>query len=586
MTSIRSKSVGVVLLVLLLLVLPAVPASAHATLVQSTPADSSVIGRAPAEVSLRYDQPVSTAFGAVKVLAPDGSRVDTGQVTTRDGGRTVVEPLRASLQPGTYTILWRVLSADSHTVFGASTFSIGKISATGAGTAAAAEQAGEGRAAQDLLDISRWVLYLGLLLLVGGLAFVFVLWPAGQTVRGVRRMLRVSWVLALVGSVGGLLLQGPYSEGLPLVYAFDPELIVKVLQTPYGMVTALRLILLIAAAVVLLRLGRVRPRVLGAASGVVSVGLLLSTSLIGHAGDGELAVLGLPADVLHLSAASAWLGGLVLLAAVVLRRRSPADLAVVMPRWSRYAEFAVVVLVVTGTFAGWRQVREPGALTGTTYGRLLLVKVGLVAIMLVLAAVARARVRRSYLRPVPQSAAVLLTRASLVTAGGGSISTGRDSAPVTGIPAGAAPPGAVRLLRRSVFLETAIALVVLAVTAVLVSTPPAKDNYFPVFTNSSSVTADLRIQVEVDPARVGLNDMHFTYTDGAGKFVDVVASTARWTLEGGGDDVVPVQLLRTAPGHYDLTRVELSTVGTWQLAVTTQTSDIDSTTTLFTVRTR
>lgn len=592
MMSVRLKSLGVALLVVLLTVLPAVPASAHATLVESTPADSSVVGQGPPEVTLRYDQPVSTAFGAVKVLAPDGSRVDTGSITSRDGGRTVVESLHLGLGSGTYTILWRVLSADSHAVFGAATFSVGAASATGA-AAAAAEQASAGRAAEILLDISRLVMYLGLLLLIGGLAFLLILWPTGQRVRAARRMLWVSWALAAVGSAGCLLMQGPYSEGLPLVYAFDPELIVKVLQTPFGLTTAVRFVLMIAAAVLLMRLGRVRRAILGTASGIVSLGLLLSTSLIGHAGDGDLAILGLPADVLHLAAASAWMGGLALLATVILRRRPPADLAVLMPRWSRYAEIAVVVLVITGTFAGWRQVRELGALTSTTYGHLLLVKVGLVVVMLALGAVARATVRAHYLRPAQQGAPAIAAPASLVLAGGRSfggrdrrIGDGGGESPASvGIPGTTASPEIARRLRRAVFLEAGIAVVVLAVTAVLVSTAPAKDNYFPTFDSSSSVSAGLSVRVEVDSARVGLNNMHFSYTDNAGKAVDVVAASARWTLQG-GDEVVPVQLPRTSAGHYDLARVELSTLGTWQLAVTTQTSDIISSTTLFTIRIR
>jgi copper transport protein len=595
------KMLGVGLLVLLLTVLPAVPASAHANLVQSTPGDSSVVGKGPAEVTLRYDQPVSIAFGAVKVLAPDGSRVDTGQVTTSDGGRTVADSLHGNLATGTYTILWRVLSADSHSVFGASTFSVGKASASGAASAAAAEQAGEGLAAEDLLDVSRLVMYLGLLVLLGALAFLFILWPGGHGVRGVRRMLWSSWALAFVGSAFSLLLQGPYSMGLPLIYAFDPELIVRVLRTPYGMATAARLILLVAAGVVLLRLGRVRPGILAAASAVVGVGLLFSTSVIGHAGDGELTFIGLPADVLHLAAGSAWVGGLVVLATAALRRTPPADLPALMPRWSRYAEVAVLVLVITGTFAGWRQVRELGALTDTAYGRLLLIKVGLVVVMLALGAVARSRVRRHYLSPVQQSPAKPADDV-LVSAGGGPINAevnadltsqvivGQSGAGVTTLdrPApvpGRAGAGVARSLRRSVFFEAGIAVIVLAVTAVLVSTPPAKDRYFPVFRQASSVSAGLSVQVEVDPTRVGLNDMHLYYTDDGGKPVDVVASSARWTLQG-GDDVVPVVLGRTSAGHYDLTRIELSTAGTWQLAITTQTSDIDSHVSLLTVRVR
>jgi hypothetical protein len=116
-------------------------------------------------------------------------------------------------------------------------------------------------------------------------------------------------------------------------------------------------------------------------------GVLLSTSLVGHAGVGEL--LGL----------------------VVLRRHAAApvaDLAAVLPRWSRWAAGSVAVLAVTGTFASLREVRELDALISTTYGRLLLVKPVLVAGMLALGALGRSWVRRHYAMPVVHGAAAEL----------------------------------------------------------------------------------------------------------------------------------------------------------------------------------
>lgn len=587
------RSIGVTILVVLLLVIPAVPALAHATLLQTTPGDSSVVGSSPAEVTLRFDQPVSTAAGAVKVLSPDGSRVDTGAVTLRDGNRTVAESLHGDLDPGTYTVLWRVISADTHTVFGAETFSVKTASTTTGAQAAEAEQASAGKAADDLLDVSRLVFYLGLLLLLGALAFLAFLWPGGFAFRRTRRLLWGTWSLAVLGTVGGLLMQGPYSEGLGLYYTFDPQLIAQVLPTRFGVISMARLALLLVMAGAIWGIGRIRARVIGVVAGVIGVGLLITTSAIGHAGTGDLAGFAFPADVFHLAAAGAWLGGLVVLA-VGLLRQPQAELADILPRWSRYAELSVLVLVVTGTFAGWRQVREWGALTHTNYGILLLVKVGLVLVILALGAWGRSQVRRHFRTPLPHasgrgsgpspsgSTSERLEAGFLL--GGGSVAT-RTAATVTAEVRTIDRPDVARVLRRSVIAEAVIAVVVLGVTAVLVSTTPAEESYFPVFEQTRSVTDDLRVQVQVGPARAGLDDMHFTYSDSSGNPVDVTVVTARWTLQG-GENVVPVQLKRSSTGHYDREQVELSTVGTWQLAVTTQTSDVDSWTTLFTVRIR
>jgi methionine-rich copper-binding protein CopC len=99
------RRLAVVLAILAATLLPGVPAWAHATLQEATPSDTAVVAAPPAEVALRYDEPVSTALGAVKVLAPDGSRVDAGAVTARDGGRTVVAALNPALPAGVVVLL-------------------------------------------------------------------------------------------------------------------------------------------------------------------------------------------------------------------------------------------------------------------------------------------------------------------------------------------------------------------------------------------------------------------------------------------------------------------------------------------------
>ncbi len=582
----RRLSVSAVLglLITLLMVVPAIPASAHATLLESTPSDGTLMDQGPATVTLRYDQPVGVSAGSVKVLAPNGSRVDSGDISQSDGGRVVVDRLPSGLAPGTYTVLWRVLSADTHSVFGATTFSVKTVSGdVDAAAAAEAEQANGGSAAENLLSVSRLVFYAGLVLLVGGGLFVFVLWPGGAGVAAVRRMLWIGWATSAAGTVGGLLMQGPYSQGLGLYYTFDPELIALVLPTRFGVTSLVRLVLLAGTAVVLVGIAR-RRRLRTAAAAVLGLGLLASTSAVGHAGSGDLAGLAFPADVLHLAAASAWIGGLILLAAVLLRR-PPAALARILPRWSRYAECCVALLVVTGTFAAWREVREWGAITTTGYGRLLLIKVALVAVILVFGAMGRARIHRRY-RP---AAAVPERIDTPLPTGGSGRPTGvllQPGAVLTTVPvAEVATAPLARLLRRTVLVEGALAVVVLAVTAVLVSTTPARESYFPVFSGAATVTGDLQLRVEVTPARVGLNDMSVSYAAATGKAADVVQVTGRWTLQSGGT-VVPVTLVRTAAGHYSLRHVQLPDVGTWQLAIDTQTSDIDTSTNLFTVRIR
>ncbi|WP_032391696.1 copper resistance CopC/CopD family protein [Rhodococcoides fascians] len=549
-------------------------ASAHASLLEVTPGEGTVAAESPDEVTLRYDEAVGISSGAVKVLAPDGSRVELGEIATRDEGRVVAAPLPSQLGSGTYTVLWRVLSEDTHSIFGASAFSVGEVSATAASGAASAQES-EGRGAERLLDIARGILFLGLILLLGGLMFVTVLWRAGRDSRSVHRILLSGWLLAVAATLAGLLLQGPFTAGSPLSAVFDISLLGPVFETRFGVVSVARLVLLALVLVLVLRRSRLmRVGIVSAAATVLAVSV--SVSAVGHAGAGDLVDLALPADVLHVVAACAWLGGLVMMV-VLLRRPETTTLRTLLPGWSRYAAVSILVLVVSGSFTAWRQVREFGALTSTEYGKLFLVKLALVVAMVLLGAGGRWWIRHHYLVRSTETVDAFAMAGSRVDADGLDSIRRSDDQPSVG-------EVDVRPLRRRIALESGVSLLVVAVTAVLVATTPAKDSYFPVFEQSGPAADGLSVLVNVNPARTGVNAMRLEYTDGAAA-VDPVRVSARWTSET-GEYLVPVEAAPTAPGRFDVAGVTLPVPGMWQLAVTTQTSDIDSKTTLFTVRIR
>ncbi len=97
------------------------------------------------------------------------------------------------------------------------------------------------------------------------------------------------------------------------------------------------------------------------------------------------------ADFAHLIAAAVWAGGLIFLALLLLqlhRRQTVADpdrLILLLQRYSLSAQIAVFVLGVTGLFSSFVQLPTPGSLFATTYGRVLLIKLMIVAAILALA---------------------------------------------------------------------------------------------------------------------------------------------------------------------------------------------------------
>lgn len=119
--------------VLGLLLAVAAPASAHAALTGSDPQDGAVVATAPTQITLTFSEQVALGTDSIRVLDPSGKRADT-KAAPRDlhSGSTVKYgvALRDGLGNGTYTVAWQAVSADSHPVSGAFTFSIGAPSET------------------------------------------------------------------------------------------------------------------------------------------------------------------------------------------------------------------------------------------------------------------------------------------------------------------------------------------------------------------------------------------------------------------------------------------------------------------------
>ena len=140
----------------------AAPAAAHATLIGTVPAADGVIDAVPELVELRFDEPVETVEGAIQVFGPGGDRVDTATVEATDGGATLRAPVEAGTDAeGTYTVSWRVTSADSHTLSGSFVFH------NGTETGAVALDEGSDTATDVVGGIGRWLGLTGTLAAVG-----------------------------------------------------------------------------------------------------------------------------------------------------------------------------------------------------------------------------------------------------------------------------------------------------------------------------------------------------------------------------------------------------------------------------------
>jgi copper transport protein len=557
-------------------------AEAHAIVVSTSPAGWAVVGASPTEVSLTFSEPVELGLATVRVLGPAGDTITTAAPAHAEGrSEVLVVSLPGVLSDGSYTVNWQVTSADTHPVRGAFVFSVGQPSKS------AATPPVETHTDTDLAVVlsygaARWLSFAGLALLAGAAFFAVWCQAAAAVGRRARVLLSSGWWSLLAATVAVLLLYGPYATGRPLTAALDPSLVVDTAGTRLGVVMLSRLLLLGLVGVALLWFPRRADH--GAATDpqrrrrggavLAATGLLaLTWSAASHSGAGDLVVPALVADAAHLTAMAVWLGGLVVVGAVVVRSEDVSAMRVAVPRFSRVAFGSVLVLVATGVFQSWRLVGTPSALVGTSYGRVLLGKVALAAVLLVLGAAARRWVQRHYGAPV-------VTPSDRRRAARG--------------------PGhrQVRRFGAVVAAEAGIAALVLGLTAALVNTssaaaelaaahrpaenrpaevaPPVPGE--PVFADfdAGGVAGRGKVGALVSPGASGGSEVHVAVLDERGqpKAVAEVRATLSHPERSPEPVTVPLRY-GGVPGHYISDALVLPVSGRWEMSLNVRTSDVD-----------
>lgn len=574
----------------------AAPAWAHAQLQGTDPAPEARLERPPQAITLRFDEPVESGLGSVRLFDRNGRSLPVGAPRHGGGrGEALIAPL-PRLGDGTYVASYRVTSADGHPVRGAFVFHVGEADTSAAEARGLLERVlardGGDVVVGAALGVARAVLFGSLLVAIGGLVFCAAVWPGGRQDPGARRIIWWSLAATALASVAVFALHGPEAAGLGTGHVLDLGLWRETLRTRTGAVTVARLALAAAAAGLALVLLRGRgpaaehpvPVWWPSAAGLVLVGLAATPGWAGHAATGPWGPGALVIDAAHVLAAGVWLGGLVVILAVLLRRAPVPTLGEVLGRWSNVVLGVVVAVVATGSAQAVRQIGSLRALTDTDYGRLLVVKILVVLAIVVAAATARDTVDRYWRR----AARLPARRVALVGAGAapapapGTTATGRDggAAPGSGPGPGGdgTPPGpddgaARRRLRRSVGIETAGFAVVVALTALLVNAPPPRAGATGPFFETLRA-GELRVDVNVIPARPGSNVVHFYAFTRTGLPTDVVEMTASLARPADGIEPLRVPLLRAGPGHYLSSGFTVPFAGDWTLTVTVVVDDV------------
>ena len=438
-------------------------AGAHGLLRSSSPAADSVLAAPPSEIRLTFTEAPELTFTRVRLMGPDG-HVFTHPVRILPGNVAVAR-VEGRLKPGEYRVEWQTAGDDGHPVTGSFTFT---VAAPPGDTSAAAVDSSTDRMASPVVHtpgnalnaetdpfaglgaVLRWFTLVGAVATIGAVAFRYtVLKRVSLEVdreitteylpdadRRAGSLGAIAALLLLAASVVRFLLQSLAVHGSD--EALDPSMLAAMLsQTNWGLAWMIQVTgALIALAGFLFVRSRRKSGWLAAAAGctLIAVGLARAS----HAAVvPDLAGVSIIANIVHTGAAAGWLGNLLLIFAVGLpiawRLDHDDRWTVVRDIVNAFSPAALAfggLAVLTGAIMAWTHVGSISALTGTDYGRVLLLKLGLLATTGGIGAYNWLRVR-----------------------------------PALGDHTGA------RRLRRSAGAELTIAALVLAVTAVLVALP-------------------------------------------------------------------------------------------------------------------
>ncbi len=516
----------------------ATPASAHATLVSTDPAEGAVLPTAPGGVTFTFDEPVQLVPKGLLAFDASGDPVD---IEASASGTEVEGDLPDGLDDGTYVVTWRVVSADGHPIAGSLTFHVGAPSPKVEAPKLEAPDPGPVSTVQAVVHAVDYVA----LLLAGGLA-IFLAW----TSRGVRlpepvrrrlvRTLRGASVVAVLAAALAVPLAGAYQLGSGLSGLLDPDALDPSLVGQDLQVLALQVAGLGVAS---WAAGLQRSSLV---VDLVTALAVWSPALVGHTRAYEPAALLVVTDALHLSAGAVWLGGLVGLAltlpAVAGR---PRDGALLLSRFSTLAGGLLLALSLTGVLLGWRIVGSWDRLFGETYGRLLLVKVALVGVVALIAAWNRFRL-------VPR-----------VTDGVGHDDRRRGSG----------------LVRRAVVAEAALLVAVLGVTGFLTQKPPGGEAAAAPATADTGVASgiageDLKVLAVLDPGPGLQRRLIVQVQDLAGDPLDLYDAPAV-ALRNDDVDLGEVPVVPDGAGTY-VADVVFPTAGRWQVQVSVRQDEFTS----------
>ena len=454
-------------------------ASAHADLVSASPAPNEALERSPVLIELFFSEPVDGSFTLIRVLNSDGKDVDNADTSVDPANPTRTTVTVRSLADGIYTVSWKALSSvDSHITTGAYPFAVGDVDAAALEAAASGQQVN-----LSFGEVAfRWLSYLSTAALIGGLLFRRYVWLPAVGSEGsealaetlFRKIALVALVVLGSANILGLLSQAGQVIEQTMAAPWNPALTRLLFDTRFGVLWLARTLFLF---VLVIYSPSSKRHYADWGQFAALIGIMATFSLNGHAAAEPAPALPVLGDLLHLVAASVWVGGLISFAGAMYalreleKGRRTEITAVLIPRFSNLAIASVGLLGVSGLYSAVLRVGSLAALSGTLYGRVLLVK-------------------------------SLLALPALIV-GGLNLTVTTPSMRRESRRGGSAE--LVDRFRMLLSTEIVLLAVTLLVVGFFTSIPPARAVSTETNLTGDARAGDLEIELQISPGRVGLN---------------------------------------------------------------------------------
>lgn len=508
-------------------------ALAHAMLIETGPPSKSNLETAPTEIVLIFSEAVTPVV--FRLFDIEGKAI--AEIDKPHGKSSRLHlPLQPPIPDGQYLVSYRVMSADTHPIVGAFSFSVGSP-----GKVDSFEIQGQQfEPARVMVLVNRLFQFVSLFIAAGTGFFCVLVRPPGYTELPLRKMATIAAVVAVAAYILAIGVGGADMAGVGPGRLID----FSVWKLAAG-TNLLDSAIVGIGGVAILSIGWRMPHGAGRSGALLMGGVaaLTGLALTGHAGTAAPQWLMAPSVALHLFPASFWVAATLPLA-WILNRSPAAESTSVLNRFSSRAAIALAVLVASGVWVAIVQVQSFSGLISTDYGVILLLKLGLVVFLLALAAI-----NKYWFTPRIEKS----------------------------------ESGSVLRLRQTIYVEVVLMAGVLILTTILTTTVPPRS----LATVSPPGTHDMMLDsiaspvdfattvtqqgyvldVSVSPAKSGQGVLTVVVKNEEGVAFSPVAVNASLSLSALDIEAIKISLEPQAGGEYYADLREIVIAGDWELRI-------------------